>query len=122
MPGPHEVEKGWPCVDLPCASSAMPPALGSVSPGSPDDITFEQPVLVALGGRLPLDHDGLVGPAAGDDVLGRCGGGLLREGDPGWKNTKSEQMFHPCFLEQTQGGALPWLFLEGSAQLLCAFR
>lgn len=36
---------------------------------------------MALRRRLPLDHDGLVGPAAGDDVLGRSAGGLLRERD-----------------------------------------
>jgi hypothetical protein len=37
---------------------------------------------VALGRWLPLDHDGLVGPAAGDDVLRRGRGGLLRKGHP----------------------------------------
>lgn len=44
---------------------------------------------MVLRGRLPLDHDGLVRPAAGDDVLWRGGGGLLGEGDPGEENTGS---------------------------------
>lgn len=36
---------------------------------------------MAFRRRLPLDHDGLVGPAAGDDVLWRSAGRLLRERD-----------------------------------------
>lgn len=38
---------------------------------------------MALRRRLPLDHDGLVGAAAGDDVLWRSAGRLLWEGDAG---------------------------------------
>lgn len=49
----------------------------------PDDVALEEAVLVALRGRLPLDHNGLVRPAAGDDILRRGSGGLLGEGDPG---------------------------------------
>ena len=45
----------------------------------PDDVAPEDAVLVALLWRLPLDHDGLVGPAAGDDVLRRSTGRLLWE-------------------------------------------
>ena len=37
---------------------------------------------MALGRRLPLDHDGLVGPTTGNDILWRGRGGLLRKGDP----------------------------------------
>lgn len=37
---------------------------------------------MALRGRLPLDHDGLVGAPAGDDVLGGRGGWLLGQGHP----------------------------------------
>lgn len=46
----------------------------------PDDVAPEDAVLMALLWRLPLDHDGLVGPAAGNDVLRRGTGGLLWEG------------------------------------------
>lgn len=38
---------------------------------------------MAFRRRLPLDHDGLVGPAAGDDVLWGGAGRLLWEGDAG---------------------------------------
>lgn len=71
-------------------STPNPPpgwGLSLLSPGKrghlPDDVALEKAILVALGRRLPLDHDGLIGPAAGDDILrGGCGG-LLGEGDPG---------------------------------------
>lgn len=43
----------------------------------PDDVALEDTILVALRGWLPLDHDGLVGAAAGDDVLGGCRWWLL---------------------------------------------
>lgn len=46
----------------------------------PDDVALEDTILVALRGWLPLDHDGLVGAAAGDDVLGGCRGRLLGQG------------------------------------------
>ena len=55
----------------------------------PNDVALEEAILVALRRRLPLDHDGLVGPAAGDDVLRRGRGGFLGKGDPGYKNVKS---------------------------------
>lgn len=48
----------------------------------PDDVALKDAILVALGRWLPLDHDGLIGPAAGDDILWRGRGGLLRKGDP----------------------------------------
>lgn len=53
---------------------------------------------MALGRWLPLDHNGLVGPAAGNDVLRRGRGGLLGEGDPGKKSTRSGWVF-PLRLE-----------------------
>lgn len=56
----------------------------------PDDVTLEDPVLVALRRRLPLDHDGLVGPAAGNNVLWRGRGGLFGEGNPGAKTNRSK--------------------------------
>lgn len=37
---------------------------------------------MAFGRGLPLDHDGLVGATAGNDVLSRSTGGLLWERDP----------------------------------------
>lgn len=46
---------------------------------SPDDVALQDAILVVLWGRLPLDHDGLVCAAAGNDRLGGCAGGLLRE-------------------------------------------
>lgn len=49
----------------------------------PDDVALQEAVLVVLRGRLPLDHNGLVSPAAGNDILRRGSGGLLGEGDPG---------------------------------------
>lgn len=50
---------------------------------------------MALRRRLPLDHDGLVGPATGDDVLWRGCGGLFRKGDPG-KHQGRTGLFTPC--------------------------
>ncbi len=47
----------------------------------PDSVAPEDAVLVALRRRLPLDHDGLVGPATSDDVLRRGTGGLLWKRD-----------------------------------------
>ena len=61
----------------------------------PDDIALEDAVLVVLRRRLPLDHDGLVGPATGDDVLWRGCGGLFRKGDPG-KYQGRTGLFTPC--------------------------
>lgn len=55
----------------------------------PDHVAPQDAVLVALRGGLPLDHDGLVGPAAGDDVLRRSAGRLLRERDAG--NTRKRR-------------------------------
>lgn len=49
----------------------------NVSQKSPDDVALKRPVLVALRGRLPLDHDGLVGSATGYHCLRRGAGGLL---------------------------------------------
>lgn len=46
----------------------------------PDDVAPEDAVLVTLLWWLPLDHDGLVGSAAGNDVLRGGTGGLLWEG------------------------------------------
>lgn len=37
---------------------------------------------MALRGRLPLDHDGLVGAATGNDILWGCRGRLLGQGHP----------------------------------------
>lgn len=54
----------------------------AVALASPDDVALQWTVLMALGGRLPLDHDGLIGAAAGDDCLWRGAGGLLGEGQP----------------------------------------
>lgn len=54
----------------------------AVTLASPDDVALQWTVLMALGGRLPLDHDGLIGAAAGDDCLRGGAGGLLREGQP----------------------------------------
>lgn len=50
----------------------------------PDGVAPEDAVLVAFLRRLPLDHDGLVGPAASDDVLRRGTGRLL------WKRDTAE--------------------------------
>lgn len=47
----------------------------------PDGVAPEDAVLVAFWRRLPLDHDGLVSPAAGNDVLGWSTWGLLWERD-----------------------------------------
>lgn len=69
----------------------------------PDDVALEKAILVALGRRLPLDHDGLIGPAAGDDILwGGCGG-LLREGDPGYENIKRGWAFPLLVLRANTG-------------------
>lgn len=54
----------------------------AVTLASPDDVALQRTVLMALGGRLPLDHDGLIGAAAGDDCLWGGAGRLLREGQP----------------------------------------
>lgn len=48
---------------------------------SPDSVAPEDAILVAFRGRLPLDHDGLVGPAAGNDVLRRSARRLLWQRD-----------------------------------------
>lgn len=45
----------------------------------PDDVALQRPVLVALRGRLPLDHDGLICAAACDDRLRGGAGRLLGE-------------------------------------------
>jgi len=42
----------------------------------PDDVALEWPILMALRGGLPLDHDGLIGAATCDDCL-RGGAGRL---------------------------------------------
>lgn len=47
----------------------------------PDNVAPHNAILVALWGRLPLDHDGLVGPPAGNDVLWRSARWLLWERD-----------------------------------------
>lgn len=47
----------------------------------PHSVAPEDAVLVAFWWRLPLDHDGLVGPTTSDDVLRSGTGGLLWEGD-----------------------------------------
>lgn len=79
---------------------------------------------MALRRRLPLDHDGLVGPAAGNDVLWRGRGGLLGEGDPGEKSSESGWVF-PLRLEggrQRRMGLRPALLrLATTVQSLCAF-
>lgn len=49
----------------------------------PDDVALEWTVLMALGGRLPLDHDGLIGAAARDDCLRGSARGLFGEGQSG---------------------------------------
>ena len=49
---------------------------------SPDDVALQRTILVALWGRLPLDHDGLIGTTTGDDCLGRGAGWLLRQCQP----------------------------------------
>lgn len=48
----------------------------------PDSVAPQDAILVAFRRRLPLYHDGLVGPAAGDDVLRRSTRRLLWERDP----------------------------------------
>lgn len=53
-----------------------------VTLASPDDVALQWTVLMALRGRLPLDHDGLIGAAAGDDCLRGGAGRLLGEGQP----------------------------------------
>lgn len=45
----------------------------------PDDVALEWTVLMALRGRLPLDHDGLIGAATGDDRLRGGARGLFGE-------------------------------------------
>ena len=81
------------CFPVHSRSSPMPfpLGLGSCPQGGhpPDDVALENSILVALRRRLPLDHDGLVGSTAGDDVLWRGRGGLLGEGDPGSENTNA---------------------------------
>lgn len=57
---------------------------------------------MALGRWLPLDHDGLIGPAAGDDILWRGCGGLLGEGDPGHENIRVGGPFHSSSRGQIQ--------------------
>ena len=65
----------------------------------PDNVALEDPVLMALGRWSPLDHDGLVGPAAGDDVLRRGRGGLLRKGDPRAKPRNRDRTFlYPIYI------------------------
>lgn len=49
---------------------------------SPDVVALEDAILMALRWRLPLDHDGLVGAATGNDILWGCRGGFLRKGYP----------------------------------------
>lgn len=81
---------------------------------------------MALRRRLPLDHDGLVGPAAGNDVLWRGRGGLLGEGDPGEKSSETGWVF-PLRLEggrrRRMGARLhpALLRLATTVQSLCAF-
>lgn len=45
----------------------------------PDDVALEWPILMALRGWLPLDHDGLIGAATSDDCLRGGAGRLLWE-------------------------------------------
>lgn len=46
-----------------------------------------------------MDHDGLVGPAAGDDVLWRGRGRLLGKGDPRAKSSKRDWTFlYPIYI------------------------
>lgn len=45
----------------------------------PEDVAPQYPIELRLWRGLPLDHDGLVGAAAGHYVLRRCTGGLLRQ-------------------------------------------
>lgn len=52
---------------------------------SPDDVSSQDAVLMAFWRRLPLNHDGLVGAAASNDVLWGRAGRLLRKRDPGGK-------------------------------------
>lgn len=75
---------------------------------------------------LPLDHDGLVGPAAGDDILWRSRGGLLGQGNPGPKN-KSGWAFplgfwgkYRGFMGYEKAKSCPVLSTRDSAHLLCA--
>lgn len=83
---------------------------------------------MVLGRRLPLDHNGLVGPATGDDVLRRGRGGLLGEGDPGWEDTKSRWAF-PLLVPRANAGTQgdtrrlnpALLCSQTTVQLLCAF-
>lgn len=60
-----------------CISVASGPGLTEGWMSLPDGVAPEDAILVAFRGRLPLDHDGLVGPAAGDDVLRRSARRLL---------------------------------------------
>lgn len=60
---------------------------------SPDDVSSQDAILVAFWWRLPLNHDGLVGAATGNNVLRRSAGRLLRKRHPGGKkiNTSRDQ-------------------------------
>lgn len=63
----------------------------------PDSIAPEDAILVAFWWRLPLDHDGLVGPATSNDVLRWSTGWLLWERDAEGHTQKSTHM-------KTEGG------------------
>lgn len=60
---------------------------------SPDDVSSQDAILVAFWWRLPLNHDGLVGAATGNNVLRRSAGRLLRKRHAGGKkiNTSRDQ-------------------------------
>lgn len=50
---------------------------------SPDDVPSQDAILVAFWWWLPLNHDGLVGAATGNDILRRSAGRLFWKRDPG---------------------------------------
>lgn len=58
---------------------------------------------MVLRRRLPLDHNGLVSPAAGDDILWRGSGGLFGEGDPGGENAQDGRGFPLLVLRANAG-------------------
>ncbi len=58
---------------------------------SPDDVALERTILMALGGWLPLDHDGLIGAATSDDCLRGGTGGLLGESQSAEARSEKER-------------------------------
>lgn len=59
---------------------------------SPDDVSSQDAILVAFWWWLPLNHDGLVGAATGNDILRGSAGRLFWKRDPGGEKVNTRQV------------------------------